>query len=330
MKKILILSDGKAGHENQSKAFARMLGYGFDIVHVAFKSRFAKMLSYLFDRLGVLSGALFSVAEKIDCREYAGIAGTGSGTFYAAKTLARKTGLPCCAILFPRGYSLGGFDCILAPSFDRPPERPNVMELPVNLVANDNAFYNEGERAFLERHSPQPGTMKVSVIVGGPNKCSSMDAEWMKKELEKLFRENGEEAKRRGMKAEFWVTTSRRTPAGVEATVDSFPFDYKLLFSKDRFNPIPAFVKLSDRIYVTAESTGMLSEVCTFGKAEVFVLDNLNPGPHKFRRFIEDLASAGLVGGSEKVDTGAYAKRAAAAMGFDICGGKAGGCDGLD
>ena len=98
------------------------------------------------------------------------------------------------------------------------------------------------------------------------------------------------------------MTTSRRTPPDVEAVVDSFPFDYKLLYSKDHFNPIPAFVKLARTLYVTAESTGMISESCTFGTAEVHVLDNLKPGPHKFRRFVEDLAHGGYVDGARKVD----------------------------
>ena len=46
----------------------------------------------------------------------------------------------------------------------------------------------------------------------------------------------------------------------------------------------------------------MLSEACTFGTAEVIALDNLNPGPHKFRRFVEDLRAAGYVDGTRKVD----------------------------
>ena len=65
---------------------------------------------------------------------------------------------------------------------------------------------------------------------------------------------------------------------------------------------IPAFVKLAKRLYVTAESTGMLSEACTFGSAEVFALDNLNPGPHKFRRFVQNLKDGGYLDGSRKVD----------------------------
>ena len=98
------------------------------------------------------------------------------------------------------------------------------------------------------------------------------------------------------------MTTSRRTPPDVEAVVDSFPFDYKLLYSKDHFNPIPAFVSLARVLYVTAESTGMLSEACTFGTAEVHALDNLKSGPHKFRRFIDDLTSAGHLNGARKID----------------------------
>ena len=97
---------------------------------------------------------------------------------------------------------------------------------------------------------------------------------------------------------EFWVTTSRRTPPEVEAVVASFPFDYKLLYSKDHFNPIPAFVSLASHLYVTAESTGMLSEACSFGTAEVHVMDNLKPGLHKFRRFAEACAARG----AEKAD----------------------------
>ena len=54
-RKVLILTDGKAGHENQSKAFARALGCDFDLVEIHFKSAFHKALSYLFDHIGILS-----------------------------------------------------------------------------------------------------------------------------------------------------------------------------------------------------------------------------------------------------------------------------------
>lgn len=290
---ILLLTDGKAGHENQSRALVNALGGEARIAKVAFRSSFHKALSYLFDRAGVASSALFDLsgAEALPGR-FSAVVGTGSGTFYAAKTIARRLGVKCAVVLYPRGYSLSGFDCILAPSFDCPPKRPNVVELPVNLVAADAGFYERASREFDLRHRQEKPA--VAVVVGGPNKRSRMTAGWMRSRLERIFAENPGR--------EIWVTTSRRTPPEVEAVVDSFPFGYKLLYSRDTFNPIPAFVSKAEKIYVSAESTGMISEACTFGNAQVEVMDDLVPGRHKFRRFIDSLARDGYVGGRRKVD----------------------------
>ena len=316
--KAIVLTDGKAGHENQSKAFARALGLDFQLVPVKFKSPFHKMLSYLFDRLGIRTMGLLQGMEGLFVEppnhtttappNHLTIIGTGSGTFYAAKSLARKiSGAKCGVVLYPRGYKLSTFDCILAPTFDNPAKLPNVVEIPANLVANDAAFYEKGVAAFKECYQGATDNL-VGVIVGGPNKCSSMTVEWMKARLDEIFAAN------KG--ASLCVTTSRRTPADVEALVDSYPWAYKLIYSKDHFNPIPAFVQLAKRLYVTAESTGMLSEACTFGNAEVVALDNLKPGPHKFRRFVENLRAAGYVDGCRKVDLSAQFTRARELMGL--------------
>ncbi|MBQ3672797.1 MAG: mitochondrial fission ELM1 family protein [Kiritimatiellae bacterium] len=298
--KILILTDGKAGHENQSKAFARALGRDAEIVKVAFKSKAAKLLSYLADRLGIGAPGLFRT-ERAVAGDFAAVVGTGSGTFYAAKTLARRLGVKVGVVLYPRGYDLATFDCVMAPVFDNPAPRPNVVTIPANLVANDAAFYDKGVDAFAAhylRANGRPlatdGAPAVAVIVGGPNKCSTLTPAWMKARLDEVFAANAG--------ARLWVTTSRRTPKDVEAVVDSYPWDYRLIYSRDQFNPIPAFVKLANRLYVTAESTGMLSESCTCGTAAVFALDNLKPGPHKFRRFVDGLTAAGYLGGNRKVD----------------------------
>ena len=319
--KILILTDGKAGHENQSKAFARALGGEVQLVPVKFKSPLAKTLSYLFDWLGIGTVRLLQGLDALPHHlttpppNHLTIIGTGSGTFFAAKTLARRLGAKCGVVLYPRGYRLSTFDCVMAPTFDNPARRPNVVEIPANLVANDAVFYAKGVEAFRAHYArtngcalAEDGAPAVAVIVGGPNKCSTMSPEWMKARLDEVFAANAG--------ARLWVTTSRRTPKDVEAVVDSYPWDYRLVYSRDSFNPIPAFVQLAKRLYVTAESTGMLSEACTFGTAEVVALDNLNPGPHKFRRFVENLRCAGYVDGSRKVDLTAEFARARALMGL--------------
>jgi mitochondrial fission protein ELM1 len=305
MKKLLILTDGKAGHENQSKAFVRSLGCDFELCPVAFRSRFHKALSYLLDFLGIFTTRLFTIGKEIDGAEFAAVAGAGSGVFYAVKTISRLMGVGSAALLYPRGYRLSGFSCIMAPVFDNPKSADNIIEIPVNLVSGDEEFYEKGVAEFSQRH--QCNNNAVAVIVGGPNRCSTMTVEWMRGELEKVFAAN------RGF--EVWVTTSRRTPPEVEALVDSFPFDYKLIYSRDHFNPIPAFVKLAKRLYVTAESTGMLSEACTFGSSQVFALDNLAGGNHKFRRFLDRLADDGYINGDRKADLSVCFTRARQLLG---------------
>lgn len=301
MKRALILTDGKAGHENQSKAFARALGCEYELVGVQFKSKFHKALSYLFDKFNILSPRLFALRSAPSASP-AVVIGTGSGTFYAAKTMAKSLGVKCGVVLYPRGYRIATFDCVLAPAFDRPAKAPNVIEIPANLVSADEAFYEKGVQDFFECSNVRMNECSnaVAVIVGGPNKCSTMTPEWIRVQLDAVFNSKNRTSESSG--TQYWVTTSRRTPLEVEAVVDSYPWDYRLIYSRNHFNPIPAFVKLAKRLYVTAESTGMLSEACTFGSAEVVALDNLNPGPHKFRRFVEDLRNGGYIDGSRKVD----------------------------
>ncbi len=276
-KKLLIVTDGKAGHENQSKALCSALGYEFDCVRTAYPTRFHKALSYLVDRLGLVLDYPFTI-EQTD-GYYAAVVCTGSTAFYPGKIAARRRGIPVAAILYPSGYKKLNFDCILAPVFDRPARYPNIVPIPVNLTSTNTAFYEAGTAAFRERHIPKKPA--VAVIVGGPNAFATMSAETMKRDLDRLF------AATEGR--ERWVTTSRRTPPAVEALIDTYPFDYKLIFSRDTFNPIPAFVTLCERLFVTADSTGMISEAVTRGTAAVEVLMNLKGTSSKFARFIQNL-----------------------------------------
>lgn len=294
MTSAIILTDGKAGHENQSKALARALGFAdAPVVKVAFRSRFCKTLSYILDHLRIRTLALLDV-QLPPLKPGTIVIGTGSGTFYAAKAVACRCLGRAAVVLYPRGYHIPSFDAILAPEFDNPIPAHNVVRIPANLVAADESFYEEGVEKFRAHAGGIPEGVKVGVIIGGPNKCSTMTRGWAHQMLTRLF------SAHKG--AKFFVTTSRRTPEDVEEVVDSFPWDYKLIYSRDHFNPIPAFVKLCDFLYVSAESTGMISEACTCGGAEVRVMDNLNPGPHKFRRFVENLAQGGYVGGRRKID----------------------------
>jgi mitochondrial fission protein ELM1 len=310
-KRILVLSDGKAGHENQSRALCAGLGAAYEVVRVSYPFRLGKAASYLYDNIGIRTSCCFDVAP---CEgRFDAVVGAGSTTFYPLKVLARRLGVPAVALLYPRGYRLD-FDCIVAPAFDRPPARPQVITLPVNLTNTDAAFYAQGVVAFRQRYNP--GRPAAGVILGGPNPFARMEAAEMARHFDRIF------AATEGM--ERWITTSRRTPRDVEELVDRLPFDYKLIYSRDTFNPIPAFVMLCETLFVSSDSTGMISEAVTQGRARVEVLPTLRDPRSKFGRFVDDLARDGHVHlfegapgtASRKIDLRPALARVAARLGW--------------
>ena len=281
-KRILIVSDGKAGHENQSRALCAGLGVSCEVVRLAYGSRLAKAATYLWDHLGIRSRRGFDVTPFDGT--FDAVIGTGSGTFFPVKVLARKMKIPAAAVLFPRGYRLD-FDCIVAPEFDQPPALPNIVQIPVNLTNTNPDFYTKGVAAFRMRHAP--ARPSVGIIIGGPNPFAHMTADDLARQFDRIF------AATEG--CERWITTSRRTPHEVEDLIDRLPFDFKLIFSRDQFNPIPAFVMLCETVFVTSDSTGMISEAVTRGNARVEILMNLRRQNSKFGRLVQNLERDGYV-----------------------------------
>jgi len=285
MDKALIISDGKPGHFNQSIALCQYLGLDYEVVEVAYKSRTAKALSYTLDCFGIHTESLFTRSIKPQTSNFKLVVSTGSTTYYANKLLAKQLKLPNVAILHPKGYRLD-FDRILCPFYDHPPRRATIVELPLNLCAADPDFFRERTEDFKQRHIAEKSA--VGIIIGGSNAVSTMDSVQVEQWLEDIFEQT------KGM--ERWVTTSRRTPAAVEAVIDSFEFDYKLINSRDSYNPIPAFIQLCDRLFVTSDSASMISECASFGSAKVEVLMNHQlKTPNKFEELIRGLEARGAV-----------------------------------
>ncbi len=302
--KALILTDGKPGHENQSVALCRHLGLEFEKATVSYPWKPAKVLSYLFDRFGWHTSRIFQVSgvrgqesgviNKSPRRPLSSdlcplsfdlVVSTGSTSFYPNKVIARKLGIPNIAILNPKGYRLN-FTKILCPAYDHPPKQENIIELPLNLCAADITFFADKAAEFKSKHVQQKPA--VGFIIGGPNAVSTIKAAALKKQLEQAFALTGG--------CERWVTTSRRTPADVEAVIEALPFDYRLINSRDPYNPVPAFIQLCDRLFVTSDSASMVSECASFGKASVEVLVNQQTKtPNKFEELIQGLEKLNAV-----------------------------------
>jgi uncharacterized protein len=249
--KVLILSDGKPGHLNQSLAFARLLQLDYDLVDCRCRSRWAKAASYFLDRFGIRSAALFRVGPHGE--RYVAVLSAGSETYYANKVLAARLKAKAVAIMLPSGYRLD-YDLIVAQEHDRPPARSNLLSLPVNLAAPSP----QGVVDFVASQQ------SVGVIVGGPSRHFELSFEQLRQQLATIFS--------LFPGADLVATTSRRTPAEVEELVASFPFRRSVLFNREPVNPIPDFLAHCQTVFVTGDSTSMVSEAVSFGQASIEVL----------------------------------------------------------
>lgn len=258
--RLLILSDGKPGHVNQSIAFARHLGLEYDLSSVSFKKRWGKALSYLLDRVGIYSDKLFST--DFLSGDYSAVVSTGSGTYYANRTLAQQLDCRSVAVMLPRGYRFS-FDLIVAQQHDNPPSLANIVTIPINL--------NYIEPQGLVK--PCSGERYIALIIGGDSRHLQMDVPLLREQLTQIFTLFPEH--------KVWMTTSPRTPQGVEEILRQFIFSRAVYYSEEPINPIPDYLQHSEYIFLTADSSSMISEAVSFGQGCIEVLPPSNNLPKK-------------------------------------------------
>ncbi len=267
--RMLILSDGRAGHENQSVALAKHLGMAYDICRVKPRFGWSKAVALLLDRAGVKLAGLFHV-ENPPQSVYNYVVGAGSTTYYPIKVLAKKLDAKSVAMMLPKGFRYD-FDLILAQGHDDPPKQPNIKTLPVNLS------YVQPQGIFQKAQKPV-----VGIVIGGENDAYTMSKGRIEAYLDEI-------AARYKQSHSIAVTTSPRTPQQIEALVASYGFDYTLIYSERQENPIPDFLAAAEVVFVTADSTSMISEAVSFGEGAVIVLPLEAQKESKHQNFIEML-----------------------------------------
>ncbi|EIF51006.1 ELM1/GtrOC1 family putative glycosyltransferase [Sulfurovum sp. AR] len=271
MSRVLILSDGRPGHLNQSLAFVKYLNVSYDVVSVTFKHQWFKALSYIFDKVGIYSENLFDI--QLD-KTYDMVVGTGSSTSYATKVLAKKMHARSVAMMLPRGYHYD-FDIIFAQSHDNPPKQKNIIEILANFsYVEPKGLYKAQKKS-------------IGIVIGGDNKSFTMLKEELQAQLDTIvdaYREY-----------EVAITTSPRTSKEIEDLIASYAFDYEVIFSKNPVNPIPDFLEQCETVFITGDSTSMISEAVSYGKSNVVVLPLESEKDNKFTRFIDMLEKEGYL-----------------------------------
>ena len=276
MKRILIISDGKPGHLNQSIAFCKIKDVSYDILEVKFKSKYHKALSYFFDKLGYYTDFLFDDYKKYYGDFYDAVISAGSGTYYFNKYISKKYNKKAIALMLPKSYNYKDFYYIIAQEHDNPVRQDNILTLPLNL-----SFPKE--KGCVKKIEDKKS---LAIIIGGDNDAFDMEHELIKDELDDIFEKYPDYLK--------YITTSRRTSKEIENLINEYKFDYKLIYSEEpNINPIGDFIAVCDEFFITTDSTSMLSEVRANSNAIINIVDldskKENTKYHRLVKIIEDM-----------------------------------------
>jgi uncharacterized protein len=276
MKRILIISDGKPGHLNQSIAFCKIKNISYDILEVKFKSKFHKALSYIFDRFDFFSDSLFEEHKGYFPEFYDAIVSTGSGTYYFNKLIGQKHNKKSIALMLPKSYKYSNFYYIVAQEHDHPVLLDNLIAIPLNLSY-------PSPKGYLKKDDNKKS---LAIIIGGDNGVFSMNYYLIKDKLDEIFEKYPDYLK--------YITTSRRTSFDIEALIDEYEFDYKLIYSREpNINPIGDFIAICDEFFITIDSTSMLSEVRANSDAKINIIEleskKENTKYHKLAAIINDM-----------------------------------------
>ena len=254
MKRILIISDGKPGHLNQSIAFCKIKNISYDILEVKYKLRIFKLFSYILDRFERYSDELFKDYKKYNYDFYDAVVSTGSGTYYFNKFISKTHNIKSIALMLPKSYRYSDFDHIIAQKHDNPPAEYNVITVPLNLS------YTTPKNIIKSKEK------SIGIILGGDNGTFTMDPENIKNVLNLIFKNYDGYLK--------YITTSRRTSAQIEDLLSEYEFDYKLIYSDTpSINPIPDFINLCSELFISIDSTSMLSEARANSDADISIIE---------------------------------------------------------
>ncbi len=239
MADILIVSDGKAGHENQSMGLAEALVRlrpGVSVRRMAPMPRSRALFALLSGRCG---GAGCKPAVVI---------GAGHGTHLTLLALKRCWRVPVIVLMRP-SLPLWLFDLCLIPEHDRPPNRTNVI----------------ATRGALNRI--RPGASKSEgglILIGGPSRNSGWNEELLLEQLREVVRRTPGP----------WVlTTSRRTPVSTLGKLQSLEGVEVVPVEQTTRDWLPAKMATARQCWVTEDSVSMIYEAlsggCAVGVLEV-------------------------------------------------------------
>jgi mitochondrial fission protein ELM1 len=276
-----IISDGKAGHENQCIGVARALGVAFEIKRVAPSGPF----KWAAPMAPVAPGEKFGKQGSPFAPPWPAIAfATGRTTIPYIRALKRRAGFATFTVILmdPR-TGPGVADLIWVPEHDRR-TGANVIK----TLTSPHGFGPDrlqALRACVPDEIDKLPHPRIAVLVGGPNRdyrYASDDQERFRRAIAQLVK----------CGAGLMITASRRTPEDLVAAIKS-EADTPNCYFWDGCgdNPYADFLAHADAFVVTADSVNMACEAAATGRPiHIFGLTGQSD---KFERFHASLQRYG-------------------------------------
>ena len=279
-----VITDGKAGMENQCLGLAEALGIRPTVKRVGLRSPWRQLSPWF--RLGKRF-ALSPDGDQIAPPWPDLLIATGRHSVVPALSVRRRSrGHTFHVQIQDPAIGARHFDLVVVPEHDR--------LRGANVLVTRGALHRITAERLAEAaerlggrydHLPRP---RLAVLVGGDNGSYRLTPTLMgdlAEQLTVLARTTG---------GGLMVTPSRRTGADNEAILRARMREVpSVVWDGQGENPYFAFLGLADAIVVTCDSVAMVSETCSTGKPVYLV--NLEGGSPKFRRFHEGLIRDGIV-----------------------------------
>ena len=283
-----VLSDGKAGTENQCIGLAEAVGLDFTVKRLVPRNVWQRLPTRLWTLLvgDTPNRSLAQDSGKLDppWPDLLIASGRASVAYALAIKLLSQGRTLAVQIQNPR-VRLSEFDLIVAPRHDN----LNATNVISTMGALSRVTRRRLEHA-ADRFSPLLSDLPrplIAVLIGGSNRAYRMttaDTDALLNGLASLAADEG---------AGFAVTTSRRTGADnasrLREKLAQLP---AIVWDGFGDNPYFGFLAHADAIVVTADSVSMTSEACSTGKP-VYVA-SLSGGSKKFRAFHRMLTKEGF------------------------------------
>ncbi len=299
--KLLVLSDGKAGHLKQSQAIAEIVKTNFERVSVEEIEVSLTYLQRFF--LNSLLGILY-IRRKRQSRFFKIILGRQFDRIFRYADLVVSTGGALSSLnrifswmmdaksinIFRPAIASQTFDLLFIPRHDHPANLKNLVQFEGAIVSQDIDNIERGKKHLLESIPSYSSDLPVlGIFLGGPVKGRGFSLE-----IEKLFSVFRRIHLMRPI--QLFISTSRRTPSLFEEKIEQMSQGNPLvkIFISSEKNNFPfaseSIMALSSLVIVTADSISMLTESCTLAPATIalnafdrFML------PRKHGRFLMEL-----------------------------------------